>query len=37
MEHEATKIINEVMIKKYPEFNSRFNDLVRKVLEKHRK
>lgn len=37
MEHEATKIINEVMIKKFPEFNSRFNDLVRRVLEKHRK
>lgn len=37
MDHEATKIINETMIKKFPEFNMRFNDLIHKVLEKHRK
>lgn len=37
MDSEATKIINDVMIKKFPEFNSRFNDLIRKVLERHRK
>ena len=34
MDNEACRIINEVMIKKFPEFNSRFTDLVRKVLEK---
>jgi hypothetical protein len=37
MDREATKIISEIMIKKFPEFNTRFNDLVHKVLEKHRK
>lgn len=37
MEHECIKIINEVMIKKFPEFNDRFTDLIRRVLEKHRK
>jgi hypothetical protein len=37
MDNEATKIINEVMIKKFPEFNTRFNDLIRRVLEKFRK
>lgn len=37
MDTQATKIINEIMIKKFPEFNTRFNDLIRKVLEKHRK
>lgn len=33
MDNEACRIINEVMIKKFPEFNSRFTDLVRRVLE----
>lgn len=37
MDTQATKIINEIMIKKFPQFNTRFNDLIRKVLEKHRK
>lgn len=34
MDTEACKIINETMIKKFPEFNTRFTDLVRKVLER---
>ena len=37
METETTRIINEVMIKKFPEFNDRFTDLVRRVLERHRR
>lgn len=37
MENETTRIINEVMIKKFPEFNDRFTDLVRRVLERHRR
>lgn len=37
LEHEATKIINEVMIKKFPEFNDKFQDLIRRILEKHRR
>lgn len=32
MDTQATKIIGEIMIKKFPEFNTRFNDLIRKVL-----
>lgn len=32
MEHEARDIIDEVMIKKFPEFNVRFLELVRRVL-----
>ena len=30
-------IINGVISAKYPEFNSRFKDLIRKILEKYRK
>ena len=37
METETTRITNEVMIKKFPEFNDRFTDLVRRVLERHRR
>ena len=32
MEHEATDIIDKIMIKKFPEFNVRFLELVRRVL-----
>lgn len=34
MEHEASEIIDKIMTKKFPEFNVRFADLVKKVLEK---
>jgi hypothetical protein len=27
-------IINEVLLTKYPEFNSRFKDLIRRILDK---
>ena len=30
-------IINKVLSDKYPEFNSRFRDLIKKILEKYRK
>lgn len=34
MEMEASEIIDKIMIKKFPEFNVRFLELMRKVLEK---
>lgn len=34
MEQEASEVIDKIMTKKFPEFNVRFSDLVRKVLEK---
>ena len=37
MEEEAVRIIDEVMTKKFPDFNYRFTDLVKRVLDKHRK
>ena len=37
IETEAMDIINGVISAKYPEFNSRFKDLIRKILEKYRK
>lgn len=37
METEINKIIDSIMIKKFPDFNYRFGDLVKRVLEKHRK
>ena len=30
-------IINEVLSTKYPEFNARFRDLIKKILEKYRR
>lgn len=37
MDSEAENIINSTMLKKFPQFNTKYNDMVRKVLEKHRK
>lgn len=37
LESEAMGIIIEVMSAKYPEFNSRFKDLVKKILDKYRR
>ena len=34
LETEAMTIINDVLCTKYPEFNSRFKDLIRKILDK---
>lgn len=34
MEGEAMNIIIEIMSQKYPEFNSRFKDLIKKILDK---
>jgi hypothetical protein len=34
MEREAVGIIDSVLSTKYPEFNSRFSDLIRKILDK---
>lgn len=34
MEGEAMNIISEIMSQKYPEFNSRFKDLIKKILDK---
>ena len=34
MEGEAMNIIGEILSQKYPEFNSRFKDLVKKILDK---
>ena len=34
LETEAMTIINDVLCAKYPEFNSRFKDLIRKILDK---
>ncbi len=34
MEQEAVEIVDKIMTKKFPEFNMRFSDLVKKVLEK---
>lgn len=37
MEKEANNIIGTVLSTKYPEFNSRFSDMIRKILDKYRK
>jgi hypothetical protein len=37
MEKEAINIISTVMSEKYPEFNARFKDLIKKILDKYRK
>jgi hypothetical protein len=37
MENEALNIIGEVLSTKYPEFNARFKDLIKKILDKYRK
>lgn len=37
LDNEAEKIIDSTMLQKFPHFNTKYNDLVRKVLEKHRK
>lgn len=37
MDNEAYKIINETMLHNFPIFNSKYGDLVKKVLEEHRK
>ena len=37
LETEAMDVINDVMCTKYPEFNSRFKDLIRKILDKYRR
>ena len=34
LETEAMSIINDVLCAKYPEFNSRFKDMIRKILDK---
>lgn len=34
MESEALAIIDETLSKKYPEFNTRFKDLIKKILDK---
>ena len=34
MEGEAMNIIIEILSQKYPEFNSRFKDLIKKILDK---
>jgi len=36
MEGEAMNIISEILSAKYPEFNSRFKDLIKKILDKVR-
>jgi len=37
METEALKIVDTIMIKKFPDFNYKFCDLIKKTLEKYRK
>jgi hypothetical protein len=37
MEIEAMGIIDSVLSQKYPEFNSRFKDLIKKILDKYRR
>ena len=37
MEKEAMEVINEVISAKFPEFNSRFKDLIKRILDKYRK
>lgn len=37
LEKEAMDIINDVLCTKYPEFNSRFKDMIRKILDKYRR
>ena len=37
MEEEINRIIDHIMIKKFPDFNYKFGDLIKRVLEKHRK
>jgi hypothetical protein len=34
MEVEVTSIISDVLSPKYPEFNSRFKDLIKRILDK---
>jgi len=34
MEGEAMNIISEILSAKYPEFNTRFKDLIKKILDK---
>jgi vacuolar protein sorting-associated protein 1 len=34
MENEAMNIIGEALSTKYPEFNTRFKDLIKKILDK---
>ena len=34
MENEAMNIVGEVLSTKYPEFNARFKDLIKKILDK---
>lgn len=37
LETEAMDVINDVLCTKYPEFNSRFKDMIRKILDKYRR
>lgn len=37
MEVEVTTIIGDVLSPKYPEFNTRFKDLIKRILDKYRR